>query len=52
MSLSENGISRKAYAGVACVAVGYFFPRIIIPKYFDSKIVKIIINLFIKNALV
>jgi hypothetical protein len=49
MSLSENGISRKAYAGVA---VGYFFPRIIIPKYFDSKIVKIIINLFIKNTLV
>jgi len=48
MSLSDDGISRKAYAGVACADVGYFVPRIIIPKYFDSKIVGIIINLVIK----
>ena len=39
MSLSDNGISRKAYAGVACAVVEYFFPRIIIPEY--SKIVGI-----------
>jgi len=43
MSLSDNGISRKAYAGVACAVVEYFFPRIIIPEYFYSKIVGIMI---------
>jgi len=48
MSLSGNGISRKAYAGVACAAVGHFFPRIIIPKYFDSKIVCVINDMVIK----
>lgn len=48
MSSSESGISRKAYAGVACVVVEYFFPKIIIPKYFDFKILCVIINLVIK----
>ena len=48
MSLSDNGISRKSYAGVACADVGYFVPRIIISKYFDCKIVSKIINLVIK----
>jgi len=48
MSLSDDGISSKAYAGVACVVVEYFFPRIIIPKYLNSKIVCVIINLVIK----
>jgi len=43
MSLSDNGISREAYAGVACAVTEYFFPRIIIPKYFNSKIVGIMI---------
>jgi len=52
MSLSGNGISRKAYAGVVCADVGYFVPRIIISKYFDSRIVGIIINLVKKNTLV
>jgi len=28
MSLSENGMSMKAYAGVAGADVGYFVPRI------------------------
>ena len=48
MSLSDDGISRKAYADVACADVGYFVLTIIVPKYFDSKIVGIINDLVIK----
>ena len=48
MSLSGNGISRKAYADVACADVGYFVLTIIVPKYFDSKIVAKINNLVVK----
>jgi len=43
MSLNDNGISRKAYAGEACAVVEYFLPRIIIPKYFDSEMAGIMI---------
>jgi len=48
MSLSDNGISRNAYAGVACAVVEYFVTRIIIPKCFVSKIFAKIIKLVVK----
>jgi len=36
---------------VVCAAVGNFVPRIIVPKYFDSKIVAKINKFVCKNTL-